>query len=345
MLRFFPFATLAAAAIFALTLPACSNKDSAPSAPSAPAVSAPAPVAPTASATASPSAAAPLQTSQAEASPQEKLNLYIDCYNQSSSSFGRSLNRYKSWVKDMNVGPTGNERIVYGLYPVSGAQNCKKAIVSANALAPKMPALEQAANTYAASLEPLEDTISEVYTYYDRGNYKDDGFAKGKSLHQSLAGQAKIFTEALQRFSEALDDANDQLQQAQLQRLEKEDGRGVAYYRLSTMIQAKTLVRAFGQDEVNVEKIGAQIDDFEKTVDEMAKAPGDKPMMWDSYTGNVEDFRKAAKALYRRLRDKTPYSTGEKSLLGTSGGWMVEGSPDKLRNTYNTMVDTSNRLR
>ena len=343
MTRSFPFSigALIAATIFTLTLSACSHKEeNAPSALNAPAASA----VPAAGAATSPDVSAPVQASQAEASPQEKLNLYIDCYNQSGSSFGRSLNRYASWVKDMNIGPTGNERIVYGLYPVNSAQDCKKAIASANAIPPKMPALEHAASAYAASLEPLEATIGEAYTYYDRGNYKDDGFAKGKTLHQALAEQAKTFSATHKQFSEALEDANDQLQQAQLQKMEKEGGRNVAYYHLSTMIQAKALMRSLMQDNVDIEKTSAQIDTFEKTVDEMAKAPGNKPMMWDSYTGNVEDFRKAAKALYRRLRDKTPYNAGESSLLGTSGGWMVDGSPDKLRNTYNTMVETSNRL-
>ncbi|MDR2991820.1 MAG: YiiG family protein [Burkholderiaceae bacterium] len=338
---------LTAAAMLVLPLSACSHKESAPSTPSASTApgtpTVPASAAP--SAGASPNAPAPVETSQAEVSPQEKLNLYIGCYNQASSWFGRSLARYKSWVKDMNVGPTGNERIVYGLYSVHGAQDCKKAIAAANAAPPKMPALEQAASAFAASLEPLEATINETYTYYDRENYKDDGFAKGKTLHKALAEQAHAFTTAHKQFSEALEDANDQLQQAELQKMEKEGGRNVAYYHLSTMIQAKALMRALTQDDVNIEKVGSQIDTFEKTVDEMAQAPGDKPAMWESYAGNVEDFRKAAKALYRRLRDKTPYNVGERPLLGTSGGWMVEGSPDKLMNTYNTMVETSNNLR
>jgi hypothetical protein len=363
-----------AAILVALTLSACSQKEQAPaaSAPAAAPVSpapnaaasapAVAPASPAPNATASapavapaspaPNAAAsasttpaPAQTDQAdEVSPQAKLNLYIECYNKASGSFRRSLDRYQSWVKDMNIGPTGNERIVYGLYPVEGAQGCKKAIAAANAAAPKMPVLEQAATTYGASLEPLEATINEAYTYYDRENYKDDGFAKAKTLHHALAEQAKAFTAANRQFSDALDDANDAMQQAQLQRMEKQNGRNLAYYHLSTMIQAKGLIRVLSQDNVDIEKTGAKIDAFEKTVDEMAKAPGDKPTMWGAYANNVEEFRKTAKGLFRRLRDKTPYSTGERSLLGTSGGWMVEGSPDKLINTYNTMVATSNRL-
>ncbi|MDR2011679.1 MAG: YiiG family protein [Rhodanobacter sp.] len=333
-------ASTSATSAAAPAAPAPNTEASASATPAA----APATPAPNAAASAS-ATPAPAQSDQAdEISPQAKLNLYIECYNKASGSFRRSLNRYQSWVKDMKVGPTGNERIVYGLYPVNGAQSCKKAIAAANAAAPKMPALEQVANAYAASLEPLQATINDAYTYYDRENYKDDGFAKGKTLHQALAEQANAFTTANRQFSDALEDANDAMQQEHLQRMEKQSGRNLAYYHLSTMIQAKGLMRVLEQDNVDIEKTGAKIDAFEKTVDEMAKASGNKPTMWDAYAHNVEEFRKTAKALFRRLRDKTPYSTGERSLLGTSGGWMVEGSPDKLINAYNTMVETSNNL-
>jgi len=287
----------------------------------------------------------PAQTSQAEANPQEKLNLYIECYNKASSSFQRSLNRYQSWIKDMNVGPTGQERVVYGLYSVDGAEACQQAVQQAKELPPAMPELDQSAAAFAASLGPLQATITEAYTYYDRENYKDDGFAKGKALHKTLAEQAKTFTAASKQFSSALDDANDALQQAQLQDLEKKGGRNLVYYHLSTMIQAKALVRLLMQDSVDLTKVGPKIDTFEQTIDAMDRAPGDKPMMWPKYQMDVDNFRKAAKELYRRLRDHTPYPPGQKELLGTSGGWMVDGSPDKLLNTYNTMVDTSNNLR
>ena len=32
----------------------------------------------------------------------------------------------------------------------------------------------------------------------------------------------------------------------------------------------------------------------------------------------------------RRLRDKTPYSQGDRMMLNAGSGWMVEGSPPRL---------------
>jgi hypothetical protein len=46
----------------------------------------------------------------------------------------------------------------------------------------------------------------------------------------------------------------------------------------------------------------------------------------------------------RRIRDKVPYSSGEKMILNTgSGGWMIEGSPARLTRDYNDLVGNYNR--
>ena len=336
------FGASALAAVLVLTLSACSKKEDAP-APSAPPPAA-APVAKPAPASKPAPPPAPERASQAEANPQEKLNRYIGCYNEASDSFQRSLDRYASWVKNMDAGPTGREMVVYGLYSVRGAQGCQKAVDQAKAMQPAMPELDQAAAAFAATLGPLEATITEAHAYYDRENYKDDGFAKGKALHKTLVEQGKTFTAANKQFSEAINNANDAMQQARLQRMEKEGGRNLDYYHLATMVQSKEVMRLLMRGDADIAQAGAKIEALEKTIDEMSKAPGDKPMMWSSYQQNVESFRKAAKELWRRQRDKTPYSIGEKSLVGTSGGWMVNGSPDKLIHDYNAMVDASNRL-
>jgi len=46
----------------------------------------------------------------------------------------------------------------------------------------------------------------------------------------------------------------------------------------------------------------------------------------------------------RRVRDKTPYSQGDRMMLNANSGWMISGSPDKLVRNYNELITTSNRL-
>ena len=45
----------------------------------------------------------------------------------------------------------------------------------------------------------------------------------------------------------------------------------------------------------------------------------------------------------RRIRDKKPYSSGDKMVLGSGGGWMVEGSPARLLRDYNQLIESYNR--
>ena len=45
----------------------------------------------------------------------------------------------------------------------------------------------------------------------------------------------------------------------------------------------------------------------------------------------------------RRIRDKVPYSQGDKMMLDAGGGWMVEGSPARLTRDYNQLVESYNR--
>ena len=45
----------------------------------------------------------------------------------------------------------------------------------------------------------------------------------------------------------------------------------------------------------------------------------------------------------RRIRDKVPCSQGDRMMLGSGGGWMVEGSPARLLRDYNQLIESYNR--
>jgi Protein of unknown function (DUF3829) len=275
-----------------------------------------------------------------------KMQLYIECYNASSDSLGRSLHRYASWVQDLAVGPTGTERNVYGLYEVNDAeiQKCHSNIAQAEKMQPAMPELDQAATAYDATIGPLSKTIAEIYPYYQRQNYKDDNFAKGKQMNKPLAEQGKAFEIAEQKFSSALDQANDQLTDARLKKMEKSGGHNLDYLQMATMADAKGLLRLLSKDDFPIDQASAKIDAFEKLIDEMQANKEEKPAMWSMFISKVDAFRNAAKARMRRVRDKTPYTTGEQALIKNDAGEMVDGTSDKLSDTYNSMIETANSL-
>ena len=61
------------------------------------------------------------------------------------------------------------------------------------------------------------------------------------------------------------------------------------------------------------------------------------------FIGNAKSFLTTAKQLMRRIRDKVPYSSGDKMMLNAGGGWMVEGSPPRLLRDYNELIESYNR--
>ena len=293
--------------------------------------------------------ARPEQHAEAADSVDQKLEAYIGCYNRVDESAHRSINRYSSWVKDMKAGPSGKEKIVYGLYQINSESiaSCKQAFASAAQAKPAL-ALDAAGTAYIDALGALGKIVEEAYPYYDRENYKDDGFAKGKQLHTQLVAQISAFQTASDTFSNEIEKENDKRLEAQMNKLEKEQGRKLPYLEMASMHLAKQLVRLIEADTFPADQAGTSLAAFEKIADEtMAFAVANKaalPTSWSSFESSAEGFRKAAKERVRRIRDNVAYSEGEKMMLKPGSAWMVEGSQEKLIKAYNAMVEASNRL-
>lgn len=279
-----------------------------------------------------------------------KLNSYIKCFNSLDGAAHRSIKRYASWVKDMNAGPTGKEMVVYGLYAINSgeAAACQKSFSEAQGLKPSL-VLDGAGAEYIAALAGLSNVVEEMHPYYDRENYKDDKFAKGKKLHTQFVAQMNLFETASKRFALELDAENDRRLEAHMALLEKEQGRKLPYLTMAMMHRAKGLVGLLGKKPGSLDQITARLDAFEKAADEelqFAKNnPEGLPTVWSLFASQIEEFRKASKEYMRRTRDKTPYETGEAMLIKNGAGWMVSGSPEKVVRTYNDLVNRSNGLR
>lgn len=54
------------------------------------------------------------------------------------------------------------------------------------ALTPALQPIDGVAVSYIDAAVALGNTINEMDKYYIRENYKDDAFAKGKTLHQTF---------------------------------------------------------------------------------------------------------------------------------------------------------------
>ncbi|EFB3754778.1 DUF3829 domain-containing protein, partial [Escherichia coli] len=228
-------------AIMALGLTGCDDKkaetETPPPANSQPA--APAPEAPVAKAEAKPETPAqPVVDEQAVF--DEKMDVYIKCYNKLQIPVQSSLARYADWLKDFKQGPTGEERTVYGIYGISESNlaECEKGVKSAVALTPALQPIDGVAVSYIDAAVALGNTINEMDKYYTQENYKDDAFAKGKTLHQTFLKNLEAFEPVAESYHAAIQEINDKRQLAELKNIEEREGKTFHYYSLAVMISA-----------------------------------------------------------------------------------------------------------
>jgi hypothetical protein len=291
---------------------------------------------------------------QAQTPPQKpaqdthiaKMNAYVGCINRLSARSYDSRKRYFSWVG--KKGPTGKERIIYGTYTIYDTSDCRKKVEQANALAPRDATIEAAASAYAQAVSALEPLLKEADDYYQQENYKDDKMAKGKALHPRLVAAWDAFAKADQALRHEVEAINDRRAAEKLAEIEKSEGRQARYHVQAVMIHAKRVLRAQNVDKPDMKEIAAALTEYEATVNATDRfagnnAPAGTAKIGSFFMNAAKSYLVSAKQLMRRLRDKTPYSAGDRMMLNAGSGWMVEGSPPRLLRDYNQLVDAFNR--
>jgi hypothetical protein len=277
-----------------------------------------------------------------------KTQLYITkCFNPYANSVMNSYQRYTSWIKNVDQGPTGKESIVYGLYEIHGdGEDCAKAVADANAMEPHVPDTETAADEFSKALKTAIERINEVYKYYDQEDYKDDNFKLGKDSHAGLIQAFKNFEAANKIFADDLDRLENQVSQARLDELKNDPSKNFEYTVVDFNMKAKAVVSYVQHkkyDEMNPDELQRLTEELEPALNAM-KVAGKSRTMASTYFSAGDDLVKSTKELSRRLREHKPFDTIEKQEVGTSAGWMVEGSPDKVIYSYNQLISRRSML-
>ncbi len=276
----------------------------------------------------------------------DKLEPYIECVNRLSGRALNSRTRYLSWAN--KSGPTGKEKIVYGLYTLYDPADCNRNIPAANEAEPRDAALEEAGAAFMSSIMALTPLVTEANNYYEQGDYKDDKMAKGREFHPKLMAAWDSFTAADTRLRDEIERIDEKVQLETLAEIEKTEGRKTRYFVLALMAKAKTLIRAEGDGDdkaFDAGKATQALEAYEASIKDLEAYSGSNPgeKAGSIFVSAARSFLKTGKELMRRVRDKTPYSAGEKMNLSNSlSGWMVEGSPPALIHNYNQLVERFN---
>lgn len=288
--------------------------------------------------------AASAQTPPASDPPSltEKLNAYVGCINRLSERSYDSRRRYFSWVG--KNGPTGKERIIYGTYTIYDTTDCRKNIEKANALEPHDAELEAAASAYADAVAKLEPLLKDADDYYSQEDYKDDKMVKGRALHPRLVAAWDAFASADKTLRAGVESINDKRAAERLAAIEQSEGKKARYHVEAVMIHAKRVLRSMETDKPNAAAMAQAVNEYEAFVKSTEKLAADgEAKIGSFFISNAKSYLVTAKQLMRRIRDKVPYSQGDRMMLDSGGGWMVEGSPQRLMRDYNQLVESYNR--
>ena len=280
---------------------------------------------------------------QTKSGLDQKTQLYITkCFNPYANSVMDSYQRYTSWIKDVDKGPTGKEMNIYGLYEIHGSgDDCAAAVSEANAMEPHIPETEQAADEFSKALTAAIEQVNNVYKYYDQGDYKDDNFQKGKDAHAGLIQAFKAFEATDKKFGAELDDLENKVSQARLDEIRDDPSKKFEYTLIDFNMKAKRIssyVQHTKYPDMTADELQKLADDLEPAINAMKDA-GKTRTMASMYFNSADEFLKNTKELMRRIRDHKPFDSFEKGELGTAAGWMVEGSPDKVIYSYNQLIN------
>jgi Protein of unknown function (DUF3829) len=277
----------------------------------------------------------------------DKLQPYIKCINRLSERAYQSKDRYIGWAGKASA-ITAKPKNIIGLYEIYETTDCANGVEVANGEQPRHPDLEAAGTGYVKSVQELEAVLKSANEYYDQGNYKDDKMAKGRDLHPKLMAAFAGFGRADNALRGIVEQLNDAKHLADLAEIEKTVGRNAHYLVEALMIKAKHVVKAEGGDEkkFDLTKVTEMIGAYEASIKELedytAKNRGEK--VGSMLVSSSKTFLISAKELMRRVRDKVPYSEGDRMIMNQpNAGWMVQGSPARLSRDYNQLIETYNR--
>lgn len=270
----------------------------------------------------------------------EKMNAYVGCINRLSERAYDSRKRYASWAA--KSGPTGKERIVYGTYTIYDTADCRKNVEKANAIEPRDAMIEAAASAYVDAVTALEPLLKEADDYYDQEDYKDDNMAKGRAMHPKLVAAWEAFATADERLRRNVETVNERRAAERLAAIEKGEGRTAKYHIHATMIDAKRLLRALDTGKPDLAAIAAALSDYETNVKAIDRLAESEKKIGSMFMSEAKSFLTSAKQLMRRIRDKTPYSQGDRMMINAGSGWMIEGSPQRLMRDYNELIAAFN---
>ena len=259
-----------------------------------------------------------------------KLNAYVALLNRTLRA-SESLARYESWV-NMRTGPTGRERIVYGLYSLYDVRGEIAKAREAVTAEPRMPELDAVVEPYIAAYEVLAPIIAQADGYYERADYKVDKMAEGKAIHARLAPAGAGFLEERAKLEPLFAREKVKSDEAELTLIEKREGRKARWVVANVMMRARPLVELLpsaARPVVDLAAFDAALASYASAVRSMDEYAAAEPGSFTGFEGRPASWL----GKLREFREKLGRVKGDARRGNIDTTWIV--------NDYNTLISTS----
>lgn len=270
-----------------------------------------------------------------------EMDLYVQCLNRAVPRSNDSYRRYLSWVNE-KTGPTCKEPYVsYALYTLydDAVKKCKDAAAQGAAGGPSWPKIEKSMGDVATAFAQLVPLTQQAYDYYNQQDYKDDNCAKGQALHPQLMDAFGRLRTAAAVVDAELKPIKEELDAAELLRVEQSAGKKLEWQTRSLGIAARQLVNTIPEDNAAAFQPSAYLAAYAKLEEAYnsfntyvtANPTDSEGVFWFSaYQSSAKEFFTKAKFLKRDLAE----------------GKKADGrSLQDLIEQYNRFIGDSNSLR
>ncbi len=259
-----------------------------------------------------------------------KMNAYVAFMNRAIRA-SDSLARYESWV-NMKKGPTGKERIIYGLYAPYDVRSEIAEAEKVTGADPKMPELDSAMTRFITVYKQLAPVLEKASKYYDRSEYKSDKMQGGKEFHAEIIKHADEFSKARSEADTLLAKEKRTIDLQELAALEKAEGKKSRWHVRNIMIKAQAVMETLPSGDKTKVDLAA----YDSSLKDYAEAVKTFDDYATEHPGSFHVFESSPGTLLSKLRnfqEKLEKYKGDARKAADDLEWIY--------NDYNMMVSTS----
>ncbi|WP_423162664.1 DUF3829 domain-containing protein [Stenotrophomonas maltophilia] len=280
---------------------------------------------------------------------ERKASAYAKCRNAMELSVRGGFERYTSWMKDADAGPTGTETAPRG--PGWSANDveydCGNAVTEALERQPPVT-FDAAARQYHQALLALQAVAEPVDRYYRREEFRRDGGAGMRRQHAALMQAYARYFAANEVLDAALHQHDLAYRAELLARTEGYQGRSTDYYALRFVGEGRDLVRSLRGPTPDLVAARNQLQQYQTMLQQaQSSGIGKNVAAWRLFELSADTLVSEAWHRVERLEKGQPIVEQEPAVLLPGMRPRVYASPgalSRLNDAYGDLAAASGRL-